>query len=142
VKYLRPLSSAARVKSLADRELVERFALQRDEEAFAVLVRRHGPMVLRVCQRVLHDAHAAEDAFQAVFLVLSRKAASLRRADWVGERSRSEYLRSRLDSPARNSFFRRRAPPGPHLPRILQPLRRPPAHLSAPKNSPFYRLWP
>jgi DNA-directed RNA polymerase specialized sigma24 family protein len=77
VKHLRTLSLAARIESLSDGELVQRFAAERDEEAFAVLVRRHGPMVLRVCQRVLHDVHAAEDAFQATFLVLSRKAATL-----------------------------------------------------------------
>ncbi len=82
--YLHQLSSAARVENLPDRALIERFVSQRDEDAFAALVRRHGPMVLRVCQRVLHDAHAAEDAFQATFLVLSRKAASLRCADTVG----------------------------------------------------------
>jgi RNA polymerase sigma factor (sigma-70 family) len=82
--YLHHLSSAARLEGLSDRELVERFAAGRDEDAFASLVRRHGPMVLRVCQRVLHDSHAAEDAFQATFLVFSRKAASLRCADTVG----------------------------------------------------------
>ncbi len=82
--FLHHLSSAARVENLPDRALIERFASQRDEDAFAALVRRHGPMVLRVCQRVLHDAHAAEDAFQATFLVLSRKAASLRCTDTVG----------------------------------------------------------
>jgi RNA polymerase sigma factor (sigma-70 family) len=83
-KHLRSLSAAARTDNMPDRELVERFAVQRDEDTFAALVRRHGPMVLRVCQRVLHDVHAAEDVFQAVFLVFSRKATSLRRADSVG----------------------------------------------------------
>jgi RNA polymerase sigma factor (sigma-70 family) len=83
-KYLHHLSAAARTESQPDRELIERFALQRDEDAFAALVRRHGPIVLRVCQRILHDAHDAEDVFQATFLVLSQKASSLRRADSVG----------------------------------------------------------
>jgi RNA polymerase sigma factor (sigma-70 family) len=83
-KHLGTLSAAARTDSVPDGEFLQRFAAQRDEDAFATLVRRHGPMVLRVCQRVLHDAHAAEDAFQAAFLVLSRKAASLRHADSVG----------------------------------------------------------
>ncbi|HEY7312793.1 MAG TPA: sigma-70 family RNA polymerase sigma factor [Gemmataceae bacterium] len=83
-KHFHSLSSAARADGLPDRELVQRFAARRDDEAFAALVRRHGPMVLRVCQRVLRDAHTAEDAFQAVFLVLSRKVTSLRRADSVG----------------------------------------------------------
>ncbi len=80
-KHLRTLSAAARADSLPDRELIQRFAAQRDEDVFAALVRRHGPMVLRVCQRILHNAHDAEDVFQATFLVLSRKAASLRRAE-------------------------------------------------------------
>ena len=63
---------------LADRELLERFTLQNDEAAFAALVRRHGPMIFRLCRRVLHNDHDAEDAFQATFLVLSRKALRLR----------------------------------------------------------------
>jgi RNA polymerase sigma factor (sigma-70 family) len=57
-----------------DTQLLERFSCGRDEAAFAALVKRHGPMVLGVCRRVLHDAHSAEDAFQATFLALSRKA--------------------------------------------------------------------
>jgi RNA polymerase sigma factor (sigma-70 family) len=60
----------------SDAALLARFAAGRDESAFAALVERHGPMVLTVCRRVLRDRHEAEDAFQAVFLVLARKAGS------------------------------------------------------------------
>jgi RNA polymerase sigma factor (sigma-70 family) len=67
-----------------DRQLLGRFAAERDEDAFAELVRRHAPMVLGVARRVLHDAHDAEDVSQAVFLVLARKAASVRWRDSVG----------------------------------------------------------
>lgn len=65
----------------ADAVLVNRWVHQRDEQAFAALVARHGPMVLGVCRRILGDVHEAEDAFQATFLILSRKAASLRRPE-------------------------------------------------------------
>src|SRR5438105_6629271 len=58
-------------------ELLERFVVQRDESAFANLVHRYGSLVLGVCQRVLGDTHQAEDAFQATFLVLVRRAGSL-----------------------------------------------------------------
>jgi len=69
---------------LSDSQLLERFTKQHDEGAFAVLVERHGPMVLRACRRVLRDRHAAEDAFQATFLVLIRKAASIREGELLG----------------------------------------------------------
>lgn len=71
----------------SDSRLIARFVRGRDEAAFAALVRRHGPLVLGVCYRVLQDSHAAEDAFQATFLILVRRAASLREprllASWL-----------------------------------------------------------
>ena len=69
---------AARSCKYSDSVLLERFAHDRDESAFAALVARYGPMVLNVCRRVLGDAHLAEDAGQATFLVLARKAGVLR----------------------------------------------------------------
>jgi len=72
------------VEELGDRQLLEAFARNRDAAAFEVLVQRHGPLVLGVCKRVLHEEHDAEDAFQATFMVLARKADSIRRQEAVG----------------------------------------------------------
>jgi RNA polymerase sigma factor (sigma-70 family) len=69
--------------ALPDHELLQRFILTCDEDAFTALVHRHAAMVLGVCRSILHNSHDAEDIFQAVFLVLARKAASIRKGDSV-----------------------------------------------------------
>jgi RNA polymerase sigma factor (sigma-70 family) len=74
----------ASLGSLTDQELLDALVTRHDEAAFETLLRRHGPMVLAVCRRVLHDAHDAEDAFQATFLVLLRKATSVRKREVLG----------------------------------------------------------
>src|SRR5262249_11712629 len=72
---------------LTDGQLLARFIEQREQAAIAPLVQRHGPMVWGVCLRILRSHHDAEDAFQATFLVLVRKAASIRQremmANWL-----------------------------------------------------------
>src|SRR5437868_13572921 len=69
--------SLAPHEAAGDAELLERFVSVRDEVAFEVMLRRHGPMVFAVCRRVLRHTHDAEDAFQATFLVLAHKAAAV-----------------------------------------------------------------
>ena len=75
---VRATDDARPVCHRSDAALVTAFAESRDDEAFAELVRRHGPMVLTTCRRVLHpDSHSADDAFQAAFLVLATKAGAV-----------------------------------------------------------------
>ena len=109
-RTIRALFSAGTVGGLSDGQLLERFMSRNAdgaELAFACLVERHGPMVLRVCRSVLRDAHLAEDAFQATFLILALKAGSIR-----GQHSLTSWLYSvafNVAATARASAARRRS---------------------------------
>jgi RNA polymerase sigma factor (sigma-70 family) len=78
LRHLRRLAAPAPLPPDADAVLLGRFVHDRDEASFAALVRRHGPMVRRVCRRALADPGLADDAFQATFLILARRAAAIR----------------------------------------------------------------
>src|SRR5438105_4798451 len=82
--HLRQLVARQSAGRLSDGQLLERFATQRDEVAFATLMRRHGQMVLNVARRVLHCLQDAEEVFQATFLVLACKAPSIRKHEALG----------------------------------------------------------
>jgi RNA polymerase sigma factor (sigma-70 family) len=95
------------VAGLGEAQLLDRFVERRDEPAFAAIVARHGPMVLGVCQRLLADPHDVEDAFQATFLVLIRRAGSIRGRDrlapWLFGVARKVATRTRTDLARRQS---------------------------------------
>jgi RNA polymerase sigma factor (sigma-70 family) len=84
VRHLHRLAASADGEELSDGQLLDRFIKRGEEAAFAALVRRHGPMVLGVCRRILRDSLDAEDAFQATFLVLFRRARAIDRAGSLG----------------------------------------------------------
>ncbi len=101
------LLSGGTVAAMGEGQLLERFAAKRDATAFETLVSRHGPMVLGTCRRMLADPHDVEDAFQATFLVLARRAGSIRDADrlgpWLHGVARRVAARSRALSARRNA---------------------------------------
>ena len=93
-----------------DSELLERF-LAHDEGAFSLLLQRHGPMILNICRRLSADSHAAEDGFQATFMVLVRHAASIRKKDsiapWLYGVTRRVVLKARAKAAASRRRERR-----------------------------------
>jgi RNA polymerase sigma factor (sigma-70 family) len=104
LRQLHRLLGAQGLEELSDGQLLERFAARQDEAAFAVLVRRHGPLVLGVCRRLLRGGDA-DDAFQATFVVLFRRARSLDRrgslAGWLYTVAYHVALRARADAARR-----------------------------------------
>jgi RNA polymerase sigma factor (sigma-70 family) len=95
----------------SDADLLRRFTAERDEAAFAVLVRRHGPLVFGVCQRILRNAADADDAFQSTFLVLVQKAGSIEQTEelghWLYGVAYRTALRARSDAAKRRDRERR-----------------------------------
>jgi RNA polymerase sigma factor (sigma-70 family) len=117
IRRLRGLLATQETTKLTDTDLWERYVGERDEAAFETLLRRHGPMVLGVCRRILRQEQDAEDAFQATFLVLIRKAATLRSprtlANWLHGVARRTALE------ARRAAAKRRVKEAAVLPRML-----------------------
>src|SRR5262245_16524035 len=101
--------------TLSDAQLLERYLSRRDEAAFEALVHLHGPMVLGLCRRFLRDPQAAEDAFQATFLVLVRKAPAIRDrgllANWLYGVAYRVAVRARANAYRQNTT----EVPTPHL---------------------------
>src|SRR4051794_25877581 len=115
-KHLHTLFNVGTIGNLTDGQLLERFISGHDgcaEATFTALVERHGPMVLRVCQQVLSDSHDAQDAFQATFLVLVRRAGSVRKRDsvasWLYGVAHRVARRARADAARRRAHERRGA---------------------------------
>jgi RNA polymerase sigma factor (sigma-70 family) len=107
---IRTLFSSGTVSGLTDKQLLDRFMTEAGEGrelAFASLLERHGPMVVRVCRRVLGDPHEAEDAFQATFLILALRSRSIRGSDCLA--SWLYRVASNVSATARGAAARRRA---------------------------------
>jgi RNA polymerase sigma factor (sigma-70 family) len=87
LRYLQDVTATHQYVDCTDRELLQAFLVQEDQAAFSALVKRHGPLVLAVCRRMLPQVQDSEDAFQATFLLLVRQAASIRKpeslASWL-----------------------------------------------------------
>ncbi len=102
VRYLRTVAGGRPTAEATDHQLLLQFAARGDQAAFAAVVERYGPMVLRVCRRVLRQEQDAEDAFQATFLVLARKAGSIRKsealASWLHGVAYRVALRAKRDA--------------------------------------------
>jgi len=136
IRHLRGTALQRDGGGMTDGQLLVCFITRRDDAAFEALVRRHGPMVLGVCRRILRKHHDAEDAFQATFLVLARKALSIRQPELLGNWLYGAAYRAALEAKAARRRVRERqvsamaepeavAEASPASPRCRSPTSRP-----------------
>ncbi len=118
LRHIHVMADSVAQKERTDRQCLESFQIKSDEASFSTLLSRHGPMVFRVCRRVLQHEHDAEDAFQAVFLILARNPTSIRKgdalADWlygVAYRTSLKLKRTEARKRARENRLRTMRPP-------------------------------
>jgi RNA polymerase sigma factor (sigma-70 family) len=140
LRHLRRAALLQAGKGPTDAHLLESFLTQRDEAAFELLLLRHGPMVLGVCQRVLRHTQDAEDAFQATFLVLARKAGSLRSRELLGNWLYGVAHRTALKARAMSMKRRAREKEAGALPRPQAAADRPSEELLAELDAALCRL--
>lgn len=112
LRFIRQRFAPARMEELTDEALLERFVSERDEAAFSTLLGRYGPLVLRVCRQALGQEQDAEDAFQATFLVLAHKAATIRRGELLPAWLHRVAFHIAVQARARNARRRLREPQG------------------------------
>jgi RNA polymerase sigma factor (sigma-70 family) len=123
LRYLRQVAGTHATRSLTDAQLLRRFAAEREETAFAALMQRHGRLVWGVCCHILRREQDAEDAFQATFLVLARRASSILKgesvASWLHGVAYRVAVRVRQSAARRERHERRAAPAGGPAPADL-----------------------
>jgi RNA polymerase sigma factor (sigma-70 family) len=146
-RHVRELLQASNSQPVSDRELLDRFVSAGDQDAFALLLERHGPKVMGVCRHLLRDTHRADDAFQATFLVFVRKAGTIRKRQSVGSwlygvafrtalkaRTRAQRIQAyeRQVDPMPTSDFRAEALEHDVRPMVLEEIHRLPEKYQAP----------
>src|SRR5262245_61129498 len=120
LRHIRRLAVSQSTKDLSDGQLLQRFVVGHDQAAFAALVQRYGRLVWSVCRHVLHHEQDAEDAFQATFLVLAKKAKSIRKseaiASWLHGVAYRVAMKAKRDAARRRTRERKTRPLSPTLP--------------------------
>jgi RNA polymerase sigma factor (sigma-70 family) len=122
LRHIRGLAADPKVGEPSDGALLRAFLGRNDQSAFEALLRRHGPMVLRVCRRTLGHVHDADDAFQATFLVLARQASSIRKraslASWLYGVAYRMATHAKRAAARRRGHESRAKPPQPRDPAL------------------------
>jgi RNA polymerase sigma factor (sigma-70 family) len=150
--HLRGMAAGHALRDVTDTQLLDQFTAGRDQIAFAVLVHRHGPMVLEICRHLLPNVQDAEDAFQVTFLVLARQAASIRKreavASWLHGVAHRTALTARRAAARRRArerraegMARRNAPGGLEWREVQAALEEEVGRLPATYKAPFVLCW-